>query len=160
HFRKARDLDAAAGWLRRVGVPAFWFGAAMLAKASALVYAPLCLLVVELERLARLGAFRSDPPASGWLAWLRHAWQVLRPLRREGIQIGVLGLVLTFVYCGSDWQPEPSFLNWARNLPEGTQRDAMLWVASTCASSVMPARELSGRSSTTFTGTERTCWAS
>src|SRR5262249_39403848 len=46
HFRTGRQ----ARWLRRVGVPAFWFAAAVLAKASGLVFGPLCLLVVEMER--------------------------------------------------------------------------------------------------------------
>src|SRR5205807_6301382 len=35
-FRAAREPGVTAGWVRRVGVPAFWFGASMLAKASAL----------------------------------------------------------------------------------------------------------------------------
>lgn len=35
------------------------------------------------------------------------------------IQIGTVGLLLTFLYCGSDWRPEPSFVAWARKLPEG-----------------------------------------
>ncbi len=49
HFRTRRE----AIWRRRVGWPAFWYGAAILAKASGLVFGPLCLLAVELERLIR-----------------------------------------------------------------------------------------------------------
>src|SRR5262249_44858293 len=49
HFRTGRE----AGWLRRVGLPAFWFAAAVLAKASGLVFGPLCMVVVELERVLR-----------------------------------------------------------------------------------------------------------
>jgi hypothetical protein len=45
HYRTGRD----ARWFRRVAVPAFWFGATVLAKASGLVFGPVCLLVVELE---------------------------------------------------------------------------------------------------------------
>src|SRR5204863_2814462 len=51
HFRTGRE----AGWVRRRAVPAVWFGLAILAKASALVYGPLCLIVLEGERLARAG---------------------------------------------------------------------------------------------------------
>src|SRR5262249_46150895 len=48
HFRSGRD----SGWPLRVGLPALWFGIALLAKASALVFGPIILTVVELERLA------------------------------------------------------------------------------------------------------------
>src|SRR5262245_32626150 len=56
HFRTGRE----SGWFRRVGLPMFWFAAAVLAKASGIVFGPLCLLVVELERVIRLR--RSEDP--------------------------------------------------------------------------------------------------
>src|SRR5262249_57862459 len=63
HFRAGRE----AGWPRRVAVPAFWFGAAVLAKASGLVYGGICLLVLEVERLARTGPPpRAPPPPGRW----------------------------------------------------------------------------------------------
>jgi hypothetical protein len=37
--------------LERVGLPAAWYAAAILAKASALLIGPLWLLVIEFERL-------------------------------------------------------------------------------------------------------------
>ena len=50
HYRTGRE----SGWFRRVAVPACWFGATVLAKASGLVFGPICLVVVELEyRLTR-----------------------------------------------------------------------------------------------------------
>src|SRR5213076_3194197 len=48
---------------RRDGLPLFWFGAAVTAKASGLVFGGLCLLIVELLRLVRGGAF--GDPATG-----------------------------------------------------------------------------------------------
>src|SRR5690242_8640612 len=47
HFRTGRE----AGWVRRKAVPACWFAASLLAKASSLVFGPICLFVVELEYL-------------------------------------------------------------------------------------------------------------
>ena len=46
HFRAGRD----GRWLRRVGWPALWFAAAILAKASGLVFGGICLIVIEAER--------------------------------------------------------------------------------------------------------------
>ena len=60
HFRMGRE----AGWFRRLGLPAFWFAAALLAKASALVYGPLFLVAVEVERLVRSGKLAYS--AAGW----------------------------------------------------------------------------------------------
>ena len=69
HFRNGRE----ANWRWRYGVPALWFGLALLAKASALVYGPICMVVVELDRLTRAGAFVC-PPGTRWRDRLRHAW--------------------------------------------------------------------------------------
>jgi hypothetical protein len=124
HFRTGRDR----GWLRRVGVPALWFGAAVLAKASGLVFGVLALVVLELERLARQGAFTIPAIRSPW-AFLRHAFVQTARLRRDLLQIVPLGLALVFLYCGSEWQPEPSFVAWAQSLPEGRARVSMLWLA-------------------------------
>src|SRR5262249_6910611 len=49
HFRVGRE----SRWPLRVGVPALGFAIALLAKASALVFGPIVLTVVELERLVR-----------------------------------------------------------------------------------------------------------
>ena len=134
HFRTARQ----AGWLRRVGVPTVLFAAAVLSKASGLVFAPICLLLVEIERLRAAGAFRPAPGApaaagqarsAACRAWLRRAWAELRPFRRDWAQIFSAGLVLVFLYCGSDWQPEHSFVAWARGLPEGMCGSSILWLA-------------------------------
>jgi hypothetical protein len=62
YFHRGRD----AGWWRRVALPALWFGLALTAKASALVYAPVCLLVVGIGHLLQ----RADMPAASWLTKL------------------------------------------------------------------------------------------
>jgi hypothetical protein len=38
--------------------------------------------------------------------------------RRDALQIGFIGLFFTFLYCGSDWQPESSFTRWAQRMAE------------------------------------------
>jgi hypothetical protein len=123
HFRAGRE----AGWIRRVALPAFWFGASVLAKASGLVLAPVCLLVVELDRLARLGAFKANPREIR--AWTWSAFDRLRPFRRDLLQIVFLGMLTAFVYCGSDWRQEPTFVAWAQSLPDGPGNRIMGWLA-------------------------------
>jgi hypothetical protein len=119
HFQAGRE----AGWFRRRALPAFWFGAAVLSKASALVFGPLFLGVVELERLARSGALGQQS------SWLGRGKCLFQSLRKDLIWIWGGGMVLVFVYCGSDWQAEPSFVAWARGLPEGFPRRVMVWSA-------------------------------
>jgi len=114
HFRASRT----APWLSRVGLPMLWFALALLTKSSGLVFGPLCMLVVELERLGRL-------PREQWLGWA----PALRSLARDGAQIALGGLAIAFVYCGSDFQPEPTFVAWAHRLPEGGWKTTMVWVA-------------------------------
>jgi hypothetical protein len=134
HFRTARE----APWGRRIGLPAFWYGLAMLAKASGLVFGPLCLLAVEIERLVRERGLRLWPQALdgeggvrrvGLRAWLVSSLNQLRPFRRDVARIMALGLLVVFVYCGSDWQVEATFIAWAKTLPEGQFGRTMLWVA-------------------------------
>jgi hypothetical protein len=112
HFRTGRQ----AGWGRRVALPTGWFAAALLAKASGLVFGPLCLVVVECERL--LGKSTRLTDLSVW-----------KPFRRDLSQILAGGLLLAFLYCGSDWRPEPSFVSWAHRLPEGPGSRVMTWLA-------------------------------
>jgi hypothetical protein len=143
HFRIGRE----AGWWRRVGVPGFWFALALLSKGSALVFGPLCMLAVEIERLLRepsgrrqqasdYRGQRAEPGAdaihdplpfslSPLLAW----WRLLQPWRRDVVQAGLIGLALTIVYCGSDWRAEPSFVAWTHQLPDSLPARGMVWFA-------------------------------
>jgi hypothetical protein len=124
HFRTGRE----AGRLRRVVVPLLWFGVCLLAKASALVYGPICMLAVESERLARCGGLAGLRVGGLWRR-LGALWSAYRPLRRDGAWIFAGGVVLAFVYCGCDWQPQPSFVAWAHRLPDAPPGRFMVWLA-------------------------------
>lgn len=124
HFRAGRGCS----WRWRVGLPALWYGIALLAKASALAFGPLCMVAIELERLARERSATATEPLS-WRARLGRGWQLTKPLRRDSVQIVLLGMVLTFLYCGSDWRTQPSFVAWAHSLPEGAWRQPMIGLA-------------------------------
>jgi hypothetical protein len=150
HYRTGRE----AAWVRRIALPGFWFAATMLAKASGMVFGPLCLFVVELEYLfsrtrRNLVGWRGGEVGNGiCVAAGRRPTQasgpasedepttspprlasLLRPSLHDFLQILAIGLLLTFLYCGSDWQTDPSFVEWARGLPNGTSSRALVWVA-------------------------------
>jgi hypothetical protein len=123
HFRVGRD----APWFRRVGVPALWFGLAVLAKASGLVFGVLCLTVVELERVVRT----ADTSAGIWPG-LRSLLARTAPFRRDLRTVVLVGLVLAFAYCGTDGETEPSFISWAHELPDGPAKPVFTWIADHC----------------------------
>ncbi len=124
HFREGRT----SGWWLRVGLPSLLFGLALLAKASALMLGPLCLLVIELDRLARKRAFAVQ--ANGGAGQLfRRLNAELGPFRSDLKQIFGLGFLLMLIYCGSDWRPEPGFVAWASALPPGPMASIMVYVA-------------------------------
>jgi hypothetical protein len=108
---RARRADH---WTSRVGVPALWFAASVLAKASGLVYGALCLIVVEIERHWGTRTLEG---------------QQLRSFRRDLMQIVGCGLAVVFLYCGSDWQVEASFVAWAHGLPATRGGRSMVWCA-------------------------------
>jgi len=109
------------GWLRRVALPAVWFAAAVLAKASGLAFGVLLLFVIECSLL----------PHGPWhyLCQPRDFVRGLWSSRWDFIQIVCLGLTLVLLYCGSDWQPQPSFVAWAHALPNGPFGRSMTWLA-------------------------------
>ncbi len=117
HFRTSRDR----GWWRRVAVPAVWLAAAILSKASGLVFGGICLFVVEMERVLAEKWQRGE----GW----RPLWNAFVSFRRDAFQVVALGVVLTFIFCGSDWQREPSFVSWANQLAPGAGRTTMIFAA-------------------------------
>jgi len=104
-------------WPRRILLPAALYGIAVLAKASALVFGVIGMLAIELERFVTVGALRD------WRLQLTLA----RPFSRDAFWIVAGGLALTFIYCGSDWATEPTFVTRAQTLAPGALRDAMLW---------------------------------
>lgn len=125
HYWRNRESER---WVWRVGLPAICFGFALLAKASALVFGPVCMLVIECRRLAPKGVFHLEGAPSLW-ARVRHSCGVLRPWFRQMWAIGFLALVVVLIYCGSDWKAEASFVAWANKLPEGAFKDIMLTTA-------------------------------
>jgi hypothetical protein len=48
---------------------------------------------------------------------------------RERTRIVLIGLGLTLLICGSDWQPDPEFVKWAHELPVGPFGRAMIWLS-------------------------------
>ena len=91
--RLAQNAPSSRWW-----IPGAWFGAAVLAKLPALVFAPLIAAA----------ALAGQCPS--------------RVVVRDIAKMTVLALVMAFVYCGSDWQVETSFVEWARSLPASVAR--------------------------------------
>jgi hypothetical protein len=60
---------------------------------------------------------------------MRAFWTDLRPFRQDLLQMLALAMILVFLYCGSDWQPEASFVRWAQGLPQGSARTVMIALA-------------------------------
>jgi hypothetical protein len=106
HFWVGRE----SGWWGRVGLPALWFGLAALCKASGPVFGILLLGTLEVFRRFSGG---------GRTAFLRDAMQIV-----------LLGTLLLFAYCRSDWQPQADALRWAEKLPEGSRRDTAVQLIS------------------------------
>lgn len=107
-FAVAFRAGRRAGWWRRIALSAAWFAAALLAKASALAVAPLCMAVLI-------------------AAEERHAW---RAGLRDAAAVTVLGLLAATLYCGSDWRPEPSFVAWAQGRPaDAPLAEPLRWLA-------------------------------
>jgi hypothetical protein len=122
HFHEGRT----SGWRLRVGLPSLFFGLALLAKSSALLLGPLCLLIIELDRLKERFAV---PGSGGAIQFLRGVASELVPFRRDLQQIVASGFLLMLIYCGSDWRPEPSFAAWAGTLPDGPMASFMVYAA-------------------------------
>lgn len=114
HFHAGRE----AGWWRRVGIPGVWFGAAVLAKASGIVFGPLCLLAIEGHRLW-CGRSRRETTSNA----------NFRSSFRDLMHIAAIGFAVTFLYCGCDWRAEPSFVAWAHALPTGKGHETMVWIS-------------------------------
>jgi hypothetical protein len=122
HFRMGR----AGPWRTRVLVPAIWFALAVLSKASGFVFGIIGMAVIDLEY--RLTAVVETEEGGGrFRAAVRGLFQ--KPFRRDLGQICVLGLLAVFCFCGSEWQPSPSFIAWGQQLPEGPARSVTVWIA-------------------------------
>ncbi len=122
HFRIGRT----GAWRRRILVPAVWFALTVLCKASGLVFGLIGLAIVEWEYRRSIGTVAGTQNPS-----LRYGIESLfgRPFRRDLFQIWLIACIAVFAYCGSDWLPSPSFVNWAEQLPDGPGRTGMVWFA-------------------------------
>jgi hypothetical protein len=117
HWFAGRD----GRWPRRVLVPGVLYGVALAAKASALAFVPILWAVFGLCHLAQAGQF--PPPRCG-SAWgrVKAAWAATARLRWDMGYAFWIGLAVLFIYCGSDWQTEVTFVQWAHSLPDGPAR--------------------------------------
>lgn len=104
-----------SSWPRRVLSPGLGFGVALLCKVSALMFVPLIwgIILASTWRRTPGAPFASD------------LWSTTKPWRRDLMQQLLIGFVLTFAYCGSDWERERTFVEWTSQLPEGTTREVM-----------------------------------
>ncbi len=116
------------GWLRRIGIPSVLYGLAILAKVSGLVFAPVIMLVIEFYRLWSGGEFSKIADAD-----LKTRFRFFRDglwaFRHDFFRIIGIGLLVTFLYCRSDWGPEPTFITWAQGLAPGALHNTMLWIS-------------------------------
>jgi hypothetical protein len=118
----------AGAWRQRVGIPGLCFGAALLAKASALPFAILTMLVFEAHRTWKCKS-GSSSEESRLRNWVRSLWRETSAFRFDFCQIISLGLLTCFIYCGSDWRAEPGFGLWVKTLPPGPLHDVLQGLA-------------------------------
>lgn len=123
HYQIGRD----GGWFRRVGFPGLCYGVALLAKASALAFVPVAM--VALHHLHEWNEFRERDKSRFGLRSLLSYWHSTTWLPRDFWKIIGIGMLTTFLYCGSDWKCERSFVAWAKKLPDGVARETMLPLA-------------------------------
>ena len=89
-FRGRRDQ---VDWKSRLIPPACWVALTFMAKASALVFVPICLVAVEAERLL----------AGGWRPTRADAWHTLRASALDLLAVGGMGLAFLIVLCPFAW---------------------------------------------------------
>jgi hypothetical protein len=104
HFHRGRER----GWCFRVGVPAVCFGLLVLAKASAVVFGPVCLAAVGLS----WAAGRSVP-------------RPVRSLILDVPQILLLGFALATAYVGCEWRPSDFLPARVAGLSDGAFRQTL-----------------------------------
>ncbi len=118
---------AGCSWFWRVGVPGVCYGIAVTAKASAMAFVPLGFFAFGLFKLYSSGALAM--PTCGLFGRVRFYQRATSALRWDIFWSLAIGCVYVFAYCGSDWQTERTFVEWAHGLSEGSTKDAMVPVA-------------------------------
>ena len=89
-FRGRRDR---VRWTSRLLPAACWVALTFLAKASALVFVPICLTAIEAERLF----------SGGWRPANAGSWRALRASALDLLAIGIVGMMLMFAVCPQAW---------------------------------------------------------
>ena len=122
HYQTGRGKS----WAGRVGLPALWLAAVVLAKASGPIFAILCMLVIEWDYC------RDKPEASAFPATTRFGSLTFlreRVLWKDIGRIVGWGMLFVFIYCGCDWQPQPDLVRGAQHMSPGTGRTFLVWLA-------------------------------
>ena len=124
YFRDGRERD----WRRRVALPGGLFALPLLAKASAVVFGPLAMVLVELERLSRTPA-TADARHTGWRERVASWWQRSRSLRVDGLVVFSIGFALAMVLCWTGGYG--SFQTVLANMPmDNPVRPIFAWFAN------------------------------
>ena len=124
YFRNGRDRD----WRWRVALPGSLFALPLLAKASAVVFGPLAMVLVELERLSRTPS-SPDVMHGRWRARLGSWWQRSRSLRVDGLIVFSIGFALAMLLCWSGGYG--SFQTVLANMPmDNPVRPIFAWFAN------------------------------
>lgn len=113
---------------RRVLIPGIWYGLAVLAKGSGMVFGVQIVLVLGIWHLYHTGALL-PAGVSTYRQTLVHVWHAGYPLRKDLCWIMLIGFVVAFAYTGSDWTTEHTFVEWADSLPDGTTKSVLLPVS-------------------------------
>lgn len=122
-FAVSFDLGRGKAWHSRVGWPTVACGLAFCAKASALLFIPILIVAITVLPSGR-DEISSD--TGGTPTWQRLKQ---RSFWKDASFIYWGGLLVSFLYCGSDWRPHPKFVAAASQLPPGPIRDAITWIA-------------------------------
>ena len=129
HFQRGRESSR---WMTRVGWPALWASIAVLTKLSAIIFGPLCVVAMEIERLIRNGTLRFcvERPRPGSVGgWFRFVWDQSQALRWDYGQLCLVATVLVFVGAGTDWKAEDDFVRWAHELTASIFASVMVWLS-------------------------------
>jgi hypothetical protein len=124
HYLIGRDST----WVKRIGIPALWYGFAINAKASAMVFGILGMVAVEFHRLWTTGSLFPSGKSTV-REKIRHLWLESSSLRHDSIRIFGWGMLIVFLYCGTDWGTQKSFVKWANSLPDGIPKQVMSFTA-------------------------------
>jgi hypothetical protein len=103
----------------RVLLPGLLYGVALCSKASALPYVPIIYLTLGLYHLGMTNMLRRDS-----------LWSSTAQLRWDLVATVGIGLLVCFAYCGTDWQIEKSFVQWANSFPGGPFQSTLIFLAN------------------------------